>query len=253
MWGKIMNKILWQQLEDWKKHCRWVELSREVSLATPHHSAFPDMEMTAIYNYGRGDGFQAHVYKMPGQYGTHVDAPVHMNEAGSGLDAFGCRELVMPLCVLNMTEKVEQNPDYALQVTDILEWEERNGRIPEGAFVAFRSGWCRRKTYAEIENKDEQGTPHYPGWSIDALKFLREERGVAAIGHEPADTDPASVAVTEGWIAERYWLGQNRFQIELMANLDQCTEAGGLIFCTFPAIKGGSGSTARCFALIPEE
>lgn len=246
-----MSVKLWEDLKAWKDTCTWIELSREVSLETPHHSAFPDMEMKAIYDYDRGDGFQAHVYAMPGQYGTHVDAPIHMNEHGLSLDAFSSRELIMPLCVINLENKVEENPDYALQVSDILEWEEKNGQIPEGAFVAFQSGWCKRKTYEEIENKDAEGVPHYPGWSVEALTFLREERKVAAIGHEPADTDPASVATTEGWLAERYWLGQNRFQIELMANLDQCPETGALVLCAFPAVKDGSGFAARCFAIVP--
>lgn len=181
-----MKHFLWDTYETWKTDCTWVELSREVSLQTPHHSAFPDMEMDVIYNYDRGDIFQAHVYKMPGQYGTHIDAPVHMNEQGASLEAF-----------------------------------------------------------------DAAGAAHYPGWTLEALRFLREERNVLAIGHEPADTDPAVVANSEGWIAERYWLGQNRYQVELMANLDRCPESGGLIFCTFPKIQGGSGSTCRCFALIP--
>ena len=88
---------------------------------------------------------------------------------------------------------------------------------------------------------------------FDALKFLNEERKVAAIGHEPADTDPAFVANSEGWLAERYWLGANKFQIELLANLDRCPETGALIFCTFPRVKGGSGFSARPIALVPKK
>lgn len=78
-------------------------------------------------------------------------------------------------------------------------------------------------------------------------------RGVIAIGHEPADTDPAEIANTLGWIAEQYWLSNQLYQIELMANLDKCPESGAIIFCTFPKIKGGSGSTARCIALVPKK
>lgn len=248
-----MKHFLWDTFGQWKTSCDWVELSREVSLETPHHSAFPDMEMGILYNYDRGDGFQAHLYKIPGQYGTHVDAPIHMNEAGKTLEAFGAADLFLPLCVVDLSKEVAADPDYALTVADLEAWEARNGRIPEGAFVAFRSDWHKRSTYEEIENRDGEGTAHYPGWTVEALKFLREERGVLAIGHEPADTDPAAVANTAGWIAERYWLSQDRYQIELMANLDQCPESGSLIFCTFPKLKGGSGCTARCFALVPRE
>lgn len=248
-----MELNLWQQLAEWSKGCKWVELSRPFSLETPHHSAFPDMAMDYLYNYDRGDGFQAHRYTLPGQYGTHVDAPIHMNEQGKSLEAFSPKDLIMPLCVIDLAAAVAENPDYALSVADIEAWEARNGRIPEGAFVAFRSDWYKKATYADIENYDADGVAHYPGWTVDALKFLREERGVAAIGHEPADTDPAFIANSEGWLAERYWLGQDRFQIELLANLDQCPETGALIFCAFPRIEGGSGFPARPIALVPEK
>ena len=248
-----MEHKLWQQLAAWNESCEWVELSRELSLATPHHSAFPDMAMNVLYNYDRGDGFQAHEYKMPGQYGTHVDAPVHMNEQGAALDAFGAKDMFLPLCVIDLSAEVAANPDYALSVSDIEAWEKKNGKIPEGSFVAFRSGWCSRASYDDIQNFDADGVAHYPGWTVDALKFLNEERGVAAIGHEPADTDPAFVANSEGWLAERYWLGANKFQIELLANLDRCPETGALIFCTFPRVKGGSGFSARPIALVPKK
>lgn len=251
--GIYMKHFLGEQISKWRDDCEWVELSREVSLETPHHSAFPDMEMNIIYDYDKGDGFQAHVYKMAGQYGTHVDAPIHMSEGGKTLEAFGPAEMFLPLCVVDLAKEVAENPNYALSVDDLKAWEERNGRIPEGAFVAFRSDWYNRKTYEEIQNLDAEGNANYPGWSVEALKFLNEERGVVAIGHEPADTDPAEIASTIGWIAEKYWLSNELYQIELMANLDKCPESGALIFCTFPKIKGGSGSTARCIALVPKK
>ena len=52
--------------------------------------------------------------------------------------------------------------------------------------------------------------------------------------------------------AEQYILGVDRFQIEVMKNLDKLPPVGGIIFTTFPNIKGGVGSPARCFAIVPE-
>lgn len=55
----------------------------------------------------------------------------------------------------------------------------------------------------------------------------------------------------EGYSLERYVLGQNHYQIELLTNLDQVPEAGALIVVTFPKPKGGSGFPARVFAILP--
>lgn len=248
-----MKNKFWEAIKTWNEEGTWVELSREVSLKTPHHSAFPDMKIRKLYDYSNDDGFQAHEYTLAGQYGTHIDAPVHMsNPDAGGLDIFSPGDLVLPMCVINLEDKVKDNPDYMLTVEDIKKWEAKHGEIPKGAFVAFRSGWGMRKTYEEIENCDEQGVSHYPGWSIDALKFLKEERQIKAIGHEPADTDPASIANTDGWVAERYWLSGGNYQVELMVNLDKCTPTGSVIIVSFPKVVNGSGFTVRCFAIVPK-
>jgi kynurenine formamidase len=45
---------------------------------------------------------------------------------------------------------------------------------------------------AKMENTDANGVAHYPGWSLAALKYLYEERKIAASGHETTDTDPGT-------------------------------------------------------------
>lgn len=248
------NTKLWtvfQELKDSGYH--WVELSRSLDPDTPHYGGFPGMEMTKLFDFEKTDcGFQTHQYATVGQCGTHVDPPRHFDKNGRGLEAITPEELVSPLCVVDLSAETAANPDYALSVKDIETWENRYGKIPAGAFVAFRSDWGKRKTIEEIENADACGRSHYPGWGMDALKFLIEERDIRAIGHEPADTDPAAIASTVGWVGEDYYLHQDRYQIEMMINLDQCPAVGGIIICAFPKITGGSGFPARCFAFVPE-
>jgi kynurenine formamidase len=43
-----------------------------------------------------------------------------------------------------------------------------------------------------MANRDENGIAHYPGWSLEVLKYLYEERKITASGHEPTDTDPGT-------------------------------------------------------------
>lgn len=249
-----MNTKLWtmfQELKDDGYH--WIELSRSLDPSTPHYGGFPGMEMKKLYDFEKTDcGFQTHRYVTAGQCGTHVDPPCHFDQNGRCLDAITPDEMVSPLCVIDLSAKTAADPDYELAVSDIETWETQYGRIPPEAFVAFRSDWGKRMTMEEIENADSNGQNHYPGWSLDALKFLVEERNVRAIGHEPADTDSASVASTVGWIGENYYLHQDRYQIEMMTNLDLCPPVGGIIICAFPKITGGSGFPARCFALVPK-
>jgi len=144
------------------------------------------------------------------------------------------------------------NPDYELSIDDIRAWETKNGIIPEGAFVAMRSDWSKRWPHIDsFYNKDEKGQPHYPGWSLEALKFLFEKRKVNAIGHETLDTDAAVSQLKSDFAGERYVLKTNHFQIELLANLYKVSDSGAPVVVAFPKPKGGSGFPAKVFAILP--
>ena len=243
----MTNTALWKQYEDWKKDYKWVDLSRELSPDTPHWSGFSDMKVEVPFDYPVG--FFVHQYTMVSQYGTHVDAPCHFVQGTRSLDQIMPEEMILPLCVIDVSEKVKENVDYLFGVQDVLDWEAGYGKIPEGAFVAMRTDWGKRD---ELDNVDENGVKHFPGWGMEALEFLAKERKVKALGHEPADTDPGVVSAKDGFIGEYYLLEQDCYQIELMVNLDQVPAVGSLIFCGFPKAKDSPGFTARCIALCPK-
>ncbi|MEU5764529.1 cyclase family protein [Streptomyces asoensis] len=219
----------------------------------PHFPAFPDEKRDMPFDMSRGDGFNVHLYTIVGQWGTHVDPPVHFVAGGRTLDEIPVDEMILPLVVLDITERVATDPDAVPTLADVAAWEARNGRVPEGAFVALRTGWGRRwPDPAAMANRDEAGVSHCPGWSADVLRHLFEEAGVTAIGHEQTDTDPGLATSAGDFGLEDYVLRRDRWQIELMANLDRVPEAGALIVATWAKPLGGSGFPARVFALHHE-
>jgi len=242
---------LWEVYETKIKPRQFVDLTHSFSAAIPRWPGFPAEERKTIYTYEE-DGFFAELFTHVGQYGTHCDPPGHFHKGLRMIDEIPIREMMLPLVVIDCSQKVAANPDYQLVPGDVMAWEEKHGRIPAGSFVAMRSDWHRR--FADFEafyNKDEKGQSHYPGWTIEALKFLFDERRVTAIGHEPIDAD-AAVAQKEGFFScESYVLKTNRFQVELIANLDKVPEAGALLVCPWPKPKSGSGFPARLFAIVP--
>jgi kynurenine formamidase len=62
---------------------------------------------------------------------------------------------------------------------------------------------------AKIENKDANGVALYPGWSLVALKYLYEERKIAAAGHETTDTDLGTATSKDDYSRETYILSTN--------------------------------------------
>jgi kynurenine formamidase len=96
-----------------------------------------------------------------------------------------------------------------------------------------------------------KGVAHYPGWSLPALKILYEQRKITASGHETTDTDPGLATSKYDYSLERYVLGTNHYQIELLANLDLVPESGAIVVAAFPKPKDGSGFPARVIAILP--
>lgn len=246
-----MNHTLWDSYRLWQENYQWIDLSYSVNEETPHWYGFSPLRTKTIYDFST-DGFWAQEFTTVGQYGTHVDAPVHFIEGAVGMDAFSPADMVLPLCVLDFSKEADENPDFTLLPMHIEQWEAAHGAIPEGAFVAFRTDWYLRGGQEAMENRLADGEKHYPGWSVEALRYLVEVRKVAAIGHELFDTDPWCVTREQGMVGETYILKSGRFQVELLKNLDCLPPTGALIFCPFPNITGGTGFPLRVFALSPK-
>lgn len=230
---------------------RFVDLTHAFHAGQPKFPDFPDGTQEFFFDYSLGHGFQVHRYTHVGQWGTHVDPPVHFIAGGRSLDELPVSDMILPLVVLDISARATEDADATPRLADIAAWEARHGRIPAGSFVALRTDWSKLwPDPAAMANKDADGRSHCPGWSAEVLRLLLEERGVVAVGHETTDTDPGLATSAGDFSLETYVLAQDRWQIELMANLSELPEAGALIVASWPKPRGGSGFPARVFAVI---
>lgn len=253
---------LWNVVKELKSsNFKWVDLTHELSAETPHWYGFNPLKADKLFDFDylpdtpkeMAAPMRCFQYSVASQYGTHVDVPRHFFNNGRPMQEIRVDEMVYPLVVIDKSKECAENNDFMLTVDDLKAWEAEYGRIPENAFVAFRSDWHKRDN---LDNPDENGVPHYPGWDKAAIQWLVEERNIGAIGHEPADTDPGFVTTKEDaypYPGEQYILQTDRIQIEVMRNLDQVPATGSIIVCAFPKIKEGVGFSARCFAICPNK
>lgn len=237
--------------------CRWVDLTHPFEPGIPHYFQFPDEVRRTVFDFEpaeglMGTGFLVHEYRHVGQWGTHMDPPSHFVPGGRPIDEVPVTEMVLPLVVLDAREQVAGNPDLAAGPDLVHAHEAAHGRIPDGAFVALLTGWGAKWPDGEaMANRDGDGVSHSPGWHVDALRLLVEERGATAVGHDVTDTDPGAVVGRGETPGETYLLGADRWQLELMAHLDQVPASGALVVATWPKPRGGSGFPARAFAICP--
>ena len=233
------------------KSKQWVDLTHSFDKDSPHFFMFEPAEFKTLFGYP--DGFFAQQFTFPGQYGTHIDAPCHFVEGKRYLHELTLKELVLPLIVIDQSDRAKEDPNFSFSRDDVLTFEQEHGKIEPDTFVALRTDWSKRWPSQEaMDNKDAEGNNQIPGWGIDALTFLFEERGIKAIGHETFDTDAAKdFRQNKALLAEYYVLEQDTYQVELLANLDQVPTRGAVIFNVVAKPNNASGFPVRSFAILP--
>lgn len=248
---------LWETLKELKSY-RWIELSHPLNNDIPYWGGIPEgaVELSkTVYDWGNEQlDCLIQSFKFPGQFGTHIDFPGHFLKGGDLSEKYTVRDMVFPLVVIDITDKVKEDVHYAVTVDDIKEYEKQYGEIPEGAFVALHTGWDKRWPDMDaISNYDENGGEHFPGWSIPALEYIYDVRNAAANGHETLDTDASVLAEQAGDLAaERYLLSKGKLQVEVMCNLDQVPPAGAIVIAAFLPIEGATGLPVRMWAIAED-
>jgi kynurenine formamidase len=243
---------LWSLYDEVLRHARYTDLTHAFMPGQPHFPAFPDQTVETLFTVAE-HGFEVIRYAHVGQWGTHVDAPSHFIAGGRSLDEIPVAEMLLPLVVLDISARVAEDEDALPTLADVAGWEARHGLIPEGAFVALRTGWASRwPDPVAFANKDAAGVAHYPGWSREVLELLIEQRRVRAVGHEVTDTDPGLSTSKGDYGLEHYLFSRNCWQAELVANLDQVPEAGALLWASWPKPLKGTGYPARLVAIHSE-
>jgi len=227
-----------------------IDLSHSFGPGTPLYDGFPPTRFIGIPEL-RALGVQSHYYSFPGQCGTHIDPPGHLVDGLTTLDEIPPGDLIAPLAVVDLHREATDDPDLELRVDHLERWESTHGRIPGGAFVAARTDWSKRwPDDAALQGRDARGVTHWPGWSVDAVRFLAEDRDVVAIGHETLGTD-GGVRTSQGrFDAQRLWHSHGKYQVEMLKDLDLVPPCGAVVFCGAPKPIRGSGFPVRVLAVL---
>ncbi|MQA86475.1 MAG: cyclase family protein [Streptosporangiales bacterium] len=185
--------------------------------------------------------------------GTHFDAPVHWvtGRDGSDVAQVSVSQLVAPAVVLDFAEQAGRDPDFLLEIDHVRDWERRNGPLPEGGWLLYRTGWDARSADAEaFLNADESGS-HTPGMSVECARWLAEEAPVIGLGVETVGTDAGgAVGFDPPFPCHSFLLGANKYGLTQLQNLARLPVRGAVLIAGPLPITGGSGSPARVLALV---
>ncbi len=238
-----------------------VDLTQPLSESTPviklppPFANTPKLSRTEISRYDdRGPAWAWDVLELGEHTGTHLDAPIHWitGKDGDDVASIAPTSLIGPACVIDKSAETESDPGYLLTASDLEAWEAENGRVPERAWVLFRTGWGARAQDEEaFLNAGEQG-PVTPGPDVEAARWLASERPISGFGVETVGIDAGSAGGFDPpFPVHNFLLGAGRLGLTQLANLDRLPITGALIVVSPLKLVGGTGSPSRVFALAP--
>ena len=118
---------LWQVYDHALREARYIDLTHAITpdsrsgrgSGRPSSSPSVDPSTNEAYTYAK-HGFEATAYALAtDQFGTQLDPPAHWAPEYPGIDELPPTYAVRPLVVISIVPQVQQDPKYALQVTDV--------------------------------------------------------------------------------------------------------------------------------------
>jgi kynurenine formamidase len=194
------------------------------------------------------NGFYGQVWTLWEHIGTHMDVPAHFILGGRFSTEIPLEELVAPVVVVDISERVASEPDTVVTPDDLARFERRHGRIPRDAVVAMYSGWeTRAGSVAAYQNMDAGGTMRFPGFGKDAVDWLLKRRRIRGIGVDTMSLDHGSSATFDVHLTV---LGADHYGVENLRNLKQLPPRGATILLGLIPWHEGSGGPCRAFASV---
>ena len=178
--------------------------------------------------------------------GTHMDAPAHFSQNDT-VEKIPAEDLVLNLAVIDIKAKAASDPLALMTLEDLKRWEAKHGPIPDRSLVAMNSGWAKHLNTPKFKSLDANSKHRQPAMHIEAIQFLMEERNVIAIG---VDTFSFDNQHSPDFDVHYKWLGDNRWGIENMNNLDDAPPVGATVIVGQPKIQNGTGGPNRVLALV---
>jgi len=231
-----------------------ISFSKVVDLSWPVHPGIPQwpgdpaVGFETVANF-KDDGYFLRRFSMGEHSGTHLSAPSGFQQGAPGHEAFSSQDLVRPAVVIDIAIQAKADPDYALTMNDILDWESGHGPVPQGCLVLLRTGWQakwgRPMDYLGGTNAAQL---HFPGFGLDATQILLEGRKIAGLG---ADTAGAEPGADTDFSVSRYALENRLIVLENLTNLELLPLTGALLVVGLLRLDGGSGGPASVTALVP--
>ena len=224
-----------------------IDLTHIIDSNIPLWPGDPNMEFETVAEIDK-DGYYLRRFSLGEHSGTHINSPNSFFPDKEGIDEYKSSSLVVAANVIDIRKKTSLNPDYALTIDDVKEWEEKHNFLAAETVVLLYSGWQEKwSDRFSFLNQDAEGKLHFPGFAGETTKFLLEERGIAGVG---IDTHGVDGGLDESFATNKLILSRSGIVLENLNNLHLLPPTGATLVIGIMRLKSGSGSPVSVLAFV---
>ena len=209
---------------------RVIDLTLEISEKIPTFQGSPSPHFIE-WNSIDIDDYNLELLFLSTHTGTHIDAPYHFVKSGKKINEIEPSRFLQNATLIQIKAKSY----YSITKSDIIKFERKHGRIPNGGTVIFYTGWN--------DNPSRKDFFANPGLSESAAKYL-VSRNVNLVGIDSPSIDSGD---DSKFTSHHILLRGDVLILENLCNLSKLNKNFNLIALPLK-LKNATGSPVRAIA-----
>ncbi|KER06774.1 Kynurenine formamidase protein [Marine Group I thaumarchaeote SCGC AAA799-E16] len=210
-----------------------IDLTLSISKSIPSFPGSPKPQFISWSNL-KEDGYNLELLFLSSHTGTHLDAPFHFVKTGIKIDQIPLSRLIGKAILI----KIKKAKNSPITKSDIIQFEKKNGIIPNKSSVFFFTDWQKNL------KKDNYFTEN-PGLALTAATYLVQKK-TNLVG---IDSPSIDLGKDESFSVHHVLSKNNILIVENLANLNKI-KSKEFDFTILPLkLKDATGSPVRAVAL----
>jgi kynurenine formamidase len=209
-----------------------LDLTLTISESIPNFPGSPSPQFIS-WSSIKDDGYNLELLFLSSHTGTHLDAPYHFAKNGAKIHQIPVTRLVGNALLI----KIKKVKNQAITKKDLLEFERKNGKIPNFSSIIFLTDWQKNL------NKNFYFTNN-PGLSKSAADYLVLKK-INLVG---IDSPSIDLGIDKSFTVHKILAKNDILIVENLSNLEKIpTLEFGFIILPLK-LKDATGSPVRAIA-----
>jgi kynurenine formamidase len=209
-----------------------LDLTLTISESIPNFPGSPSPQFIS-WSSIKDDGYNLELLFLSSHTGTHLDAPYHFAKNGAKIHQIPVTRLVGNALLI----KIKKVKNQAITKKDLLEFERKNGKIPNSSSIIFLTDWQKNL------NKNFYFTNN-PGLSKSAADYLVFKK-INLVG---IDSPSIDLGIDKSFTVHKILAKNDILIVENLSNLEKIPTLE-FDFTILPLkLKDATGSPVRAIA-----